>query len=62
MFFIGLVEDARIEYKAAERIPRAEKTLAEHYAVPSEEEVEHPTMPILDALCSDAAGQICHLG
>ena len=48
MFFIGLVEDARIEYKAISAFPGLKKLWRSLMDVPGEEKVEHPTMPILE--------------
>ncbi|MCW8964670.1 MAG: nitric oxide reductase activation protein NorD [Gammaproteobacteria bacterium] len=47
MFFIGLFEDARIEYKATSAFPGLKKLWLAIMQVPGEEEVEHPTMPKL---------------
>ncbi|MFV2005620.1 MAG: VWA domain-containing protein, partial [Gammaproteobacteria bacterium] len=47
MFFIGLVEDARIEYKAINEFPGLKKLWRSLMDVPGEEKVEHPTMPLL---------------
>ncbi|MDX2477227.1 MAG: nitric oxide reductase activation protein NorD, partial [Gammaproteobacteria bacterium] len=48
MFFIGLVEDARVEYKAIKEFPGLKKLWRTLMEVPSEEEPEHPTMPVLE--------------
>ena len=48
MFFIGLIEDARVEYKAIQDFPGLKKLWRSLMDVPSEEKVEHPTMPVLE--------------
>lgn len=52
MFFIGLVEDARIEYKAIGEFPGLRKLWRSLMDVPrqdrGEEKVEHPTMLLLE--------------
>ena len=48
MFFIGLVEDARVEYKAVKDFPGLRKLWRTLMQVENEEKVEHPTMPILE--------------
>jgi len=48
MFFIGLVEDARVEYKAINEFPGLKKLWRSLMEVPSEEKVEHRTMPLLE--------------
>lgn len=48
MFFIGLIEDARIEFKAINEFPGLKKLWLSLMKVPSEEKVEHPTMTILE--------------
>jgi hypothetical protein len=48
MFFIGLIEDARIEYKAISDFPGLKKLWRMIMEVPGEEKVEHPTMPLLE--------------
>jgi len=48
MFFIGLIEDARIEYKAINEFPGLKKLWLSLMKVPGEEKVEHPTMTILE--------------
>lgn len=47
MFFIGLIEDARIEYKATQEFPGLKKLWRMMMEVPSDEEPEHHTMIIL---------------
>jgi nitric oxide reductase NorD protein len=47
MFFIGLIEDARIEYKATSKFPGLKKLWLSIMQVPGEEDIEHPTMPKL---------------
>ena len=47
MFFIGLLEDARIEYKATSAFPGLKNLWLNIMQVPCEEEVEHPSMPVL---------------
>ena len=47
MFFIGLVEDARVEYKAIKEFPGLRKLWLSLIDVQGEEKNEHPTMPIL---------------
>lgn len=48
MFFIGLIEDARIEYKATQSFPGLKTLWQNIMGVPSEETAEHPTMPVLE--------------
>jgi nitric oxide reductase NorD protein len=52
MFFIGLVEDARVEYKAVKEFPGLKKLWRMLMETPHEEshenQPEHPTMPILE--------------
>jgi len=50
MFFIGLVEDARVEYKATQDFPGLQKLWRRLMEVPSENRPEHKTMPILQHL------------
>lgn len=52
MFFIGLVEDARVEYKAIDEFPGLKKLWRSLMLVPHDEDakIEHPTMPILERL------------
>jgi nitric oxide reductase NorD protein len=47
MFFIGQVEDARVEYKAIKEFPGLKKLWRSLMDVEGEEKIEHPTMPIL---------------
>lgn len=47
LFFIGFMEDARIEYKAVSDFPGLRKLWLSIMQTPSEEAVEHPTMPLL---------------
>lgn len=49
-FFIGLVEDARVEYKAAEDFPGMKKLWRSLLAPIQEEAPEHETMPVLQQL------------
>ena len=48
MFFIGLVEDARIEYKAISEFPGLKKLWHSLMDAPGEEKIEHPSMPVLE--------------
>jgi len=48
MFFIGMIEDARIEYKAVQDFPGLKNLWGALMSTPSEEAAEHPTMPILE--------------
>lgn len=48
MFFIGLVEDARVEYKAVQEFPGLQKLWHRMMEVPHEETPEHPTMLLLE--------------
>ena len=48
MFFIGLLEDARIEYKAANNFPGLKKLWLSLLRLESDEPAEHETMPILE--------------
>ncbi len=47
LFFIGFMEDARIEYKAVNDFPGLRKLWLSIMQTPSEEVAEHPTMPLL---------------
>ena len=48
MFFIGLVEDARVEYKAIKEFPGLRKLWRSIMLVPREDLPEHPAMPMLE--------------
>lgn len=48
MFFIGLVEDARVEYKAIKDFPGLKNLWRSLLVAEYEGEVEHPTMKILE--------------
>jgi hypothetical protein len=48
MFFIGLLEDARIEYKATNDFPGLKKLWRSLLTIPADEEPEHPTMKVLE--------------
>jgi len=48
MFFIGLIEDARVEYKAVQDFPGLKKLWRSLMMVESGQPVEHETMPILE--------------
>lgn len=48
MFFIGLLEDARVEYKAVQDFPGLKRLWKSLIEVPHEDGPEHPTMPILE--------------
>ncbi len=48
MFFIGLIEDARVEYKAIHDFPGLKKLWSTLMQVRSDAEIEHRTMPILE--------------
>ena len=48
MFFIGLVEDARVEYRAICEFPGLRKLWHSLMDVAREEKAEHPTMPVLE--------------
>jgi len=48
MFFIGQIEDARIEYKAISEFPGLKKLWRSLMDVEREEKAEHPTMPMLE--------------
>lgn len=48
MFFIGLVEDARVEYKAIKDFPGLKKLWLSLLKIECEDAAEHPTMPILE--------------
>jgi len=48
MFFIGLVEDARIEYKAIQEFPGLKKLWLSLLKIESDELAEHPAMPVLE--------------
>ena len=48
MYFVGLLEDARVEYKAATDFPGLKKLWCSLLAFDYEESVEHPTVAILE--------------
>jgi len=48
MFFIGMIEDARIEYKAIKDFPGLFKLWRSLLALESTDKTEHPTMPVLE--------------
>ncbi|HBE93238.1 MAG TPA: VWA domain-containing protein [Gammaproteobacteria bacterium] len=48
MFFIGLIEDARVEFKAISEFPGLKKLWRMLMEVPREEKPEHPTMSLLE--------------
>jgi len=48
MFFIGLVEDARVEYKAINDFPGLKRLWLSLMKAPSDEKAEHPTMLLLE--------------
>ncbi|MGV6858348.1 MAG: VWA domain-containing protein [bacterium] len=48
MFFIGLLEDARIEYKATQAFPGLKKLWKSIMKIDYEEPVEHATIPVLE--------------
>ena len=48
MFFIGLVEDARIEYKAIQDFPGLKKLWRSLLLLESDEVAEHETLPLLE--------------
>jgi len=48
IFFIGFLEDARVEYKASQDFPGLKKLWTSLLMLESDEKVEHPTMPILE--------------
>jgi len=48
MFFIGLIEDARVEYKAIKDFPGLKKLWRSLLVLESEDEAEHATLPILE--------------
>ena len=48
MFFVGLAEDARIEYKAIKEFPGLKKLWRSLLLLEYEESVEHPTIPVLE--------------
>jgi nitric oxide reductase NorD protein len=50
MFFIGLLEDARIEYKAAQAFPGLRRLWIQLMSKEYEGEVEHPTMAVLERI------------
>jgi len=50
MFFIGLLEDARVEYKATSQFPGLKRLWRAIMLVPHGEQPEHPTMPVLEKL------------
>lgn len=48
MFFVGMLEDARVEYKATKEFPGLKRLWLSIMQVPHEEQPEHRTMPILE--------------
>jgi nitric oxide reductase NorD protein len=48
MFFIGMAEDARIEYKAIREFPGLKKLWRSLLVLEYEEDAEHPTIPVLE--------------
>ena len=50
MFFIGLLEDARVEYKAINAFPGLKRLWASLMRVEYEQPVEHESIPLLEAL------------
>lgn len=50
MFFIGFIEDARIEYKAINAFPGLRKLWRALLNLEYEDEVEHPTMLVLERI------------
>lgn len=50
MFFIGLLEDARVEYQATKAFPGLKKLWKSLMEVEVEEPVEHETMPVLERM------------
>ena len=48
MFFIGLVEDARVEYKAIREFPGLKKLWRSLLLVEHADPAEHPTVPLLE--------------
>lgn len=48
MFFIGFIEDARIEYKAIQEFPGMKKLWRALLNEEAEDDVEHPTMRVLE--------------
>jgi nitric oxide reductase NorD protein len=48
MFFIGLVEDARVEYKAAQEFPGLGRLWKSIHELPREGDSKHPTMGLLE--------------
>ncbi len=50
MFFIGLLEDARVEYQAVKRFPGLKKLWRSLMMAEYDEPVEHETVPILEKL------------
>ena len=50
MFFVGLLEDARVEYKAVQAFPGLKKLWVSLMQMEYEEPVEHETVPVLEKL------------
>ncbi|MDX2506072.1 MAG: VWA domain-containing protein [Gammaproteobacteria bacterium] len=48
MFFIGLIEDARVEYKAIKDFPGLKKLWHSLLVLEADEAAEHETMPVLE--------------
>jgi len=57
MFFIGFMEDARIEYKACSDFPGLKKLWLRLMKVEHQGEVEHPTMLVLEKLAMSLLDQ-----
>lgn len=50
MFLVGLIEDARVEYRAAQAFPGLGKLWGRLLALDHEGATEHPTVPLLERL------------
>ncbi|HIP53051.1 MAG TPA: VWA domain-containing protein, partial [Chromatiales bacterium] len=50
LFFIGLLEDARVEYKAAQSFPGLKRLWRSLMEITYEEPVEHETIPVLERI------------
>jgi nitric oxide reductase NorD protein len=48
MFFIGFIEDARIEYKAIQAFPGLKKLWTSLMTLEKSDDIEHPTMAVLE--------------
>jgi hypothetical protein len=62
MFFIGLIEDARIEYRAAQEFPGLRKLWGSLLAIEHEGATEHATVELLEQLAHCLNDEAVHTG